>query len=78
MQKRVSDLKIYYATQAFTAPPKFIFFINKKEFLKKDFYRFIEKKLREAFEFRGTPVRIVFREKERGNLYLRPDRPAAR
>ncbi len=65
LQKPVSNLKIYYATQAFTAPPKFIFFINKKEFLKKDFPRHIERKLREAFEFSGTPVRLVFKPKER-------------
>ncbi len=63
IKKPSSNLRIYYATQVYSAPPKFIFFINKKEHLRKDFTRQIEKKLRGAFEFTGTPIKITFKEK---------------
>ncbi len=58
-----SNLRIYYATQIYSAPPKFMFFINKKEYVRKDFPRQAENKLREAFEFTGTPIKIIFKEK---------------
>ncbi len=60
----VSDLKIYYATQVDIAPPRFIFFINHKKYLKKDYGRFLENRLRLAFEFTGVPLEIDFKEKE--------------
>lgn len=63
--KPVSELKIYYATQVYTAPPGFLFFINKKDYVRKDYPRFIENRLRLSFEFTGVPVKIVFKEKER-------------
>ncbi|MGA2141879.1 MAG: ribosome biogenesis GTPase Der [Brevinematales bacterium] len=63
LNKPSSNLRIYYATQIYSAPPKFMFFINKKEHVRKDFPRQIEKKLREAFEFTGTPIKITFKEK---------------
>jgi GTP-binding protein len=58
-----SNLRIYYATQIYSAPPKFMLFINKKEYVRKDFPRQVENKLREAFEFTGTPIKIIFKEK---------------
>ena len=64
LNKPSSNLRIYYATQIYSAPPKFMFFINKKEHLRKDFPRQVEKKLREAFEFTGTPIKITFKEKD--------------
>ncbi|RAI14005.1 MAG: ribosome biogenesis GTPase Der [Candidatus Melainabacteria bacterium] len=58
-------LKIYYVTQAKTQPPTFVLFINNEELLKDSYKRYLENKLREAFGFFGTPIRISVRE--RGN-----------
>ena len=58
-------LKIYYVTQAKTQPPTFILFVNNEELLKDSYKRYLENKLREAFGFFGTPIRISVRE--RGN-----------
>lgn len=58
----VSKLKVYYATQVETSPPHFVFFVNNKEYLRQDYERFIENKIRTAFEFTGTPIKISFRE----------------
>ena len=54
-------LKIYYTTQAKTQPPTFILFVNNEELLKDSYKRYIENKLREAFGFFGTPIRISVR-----------------
>lgn len=56
-------LRIYYATQANVAPPTFILFVNYKKILSQSYERYLENKLREAFGFTGTPIRIVIREK---------------
>jgi len=61
----VSQLKVYYATQVETSPPHFVFFINNKKYLKKDYEKFLENKLRLAFEFTGVPLKISFREKNK-------------
>ena len=58
-------LKIYYVTQAKTQPPTFVLFVNNEELLKDSYNRYLENKLREAFGFFGTPIRISVRE--RGN-----------
>ncbi len=58
-------LKIYYMTQAKTQPPTFVLFVNNEELLKDSYKRYLENKLREAFGFFGTPIRISVRE--RGN-----------
>ncbi|MGC8765328.1 MAG: ribosome biogenesis GTPase Der [Brevinematia bacterium] len=60
----VSDLKVYYVTQVDVSPPEFVFFINHKKHLRKDYKRFLENRLRLAFEFTGVPIEINFREKE--------------
>ncbi|SFB69801.1 GTP-binding protein [Brevinema andersonii] len=58
-----SRLKIYYGSQVYIAPPRFVFFINKKDHMRKDFPRFLEKRLRLAFEFTGVPITLTFRER---------------
>ncbi|MCX7881792.1 MAG: ribosome biogenesis GTPase Der [Brevinematales bacterium] len=63
--KQASNLRVYYATQIYEAPPGFLFFINKKEHLRKDYPRFLEKRLREAFGFPGIPLKLIFKEKTR-------------
>jgi len=56
-------LKIYYMTQTGVQPPEFVIFCNKAELFHFSYQRYIENCLREAFGFRGTPIRLVIREK---------------
>ena len=56
-------LKIYYMTQASVKPPTFIFFCNDAELFHFSYQRYLENRLREAFDFSGTPVRFVIRER---------------
>ena len=56
-------LKLLYATQAGVHPPTFVLFANNVDLLKDHYKRYIENKLREAFGFFGTPIRISVRER---------------
>mgnify|MGYP003623953999 CR=1 FL=1 len=56
-------LKIFYATQFGTQPPHFIIFANNSDLMKDHYKRYMENKLREAFGFFGTPIRISVRER---------------
>ena len=56
-------LKILYTTQSNVAPPTFVIFANNADLLKDHYKRYIENKLREAFGFFGTPIRISVRER---------------
>jgi GTPase len=58
-------VKIYYVTQAATAPPTFVLFTNQKLPLHFSYQRFLENRLRAAFDFTGTPIRFTHRLKER-------------
>lgn len=54
-------LKIYYATQARVNPPTFIFFVNDTEAVHFSYERYLENRLREAFSFKGTAIKLQFR-----------------
>ena len=54
-------LKILYSTQAAVHPPTFLLFANNEDLLKEHYKRYLENKLREAFGFFGTPIRISVR-----------------
>jgi GTP-binding protein len=54
-------LKIFYATQAEVNPPTFIFFVNDAKLVHFSYHRYLESRLRQAFGFTGTPLRLVFR-----------------
>ncbi len=56
-------LKIYYATQASTAPPTFVFFCNDARLFHFSYQRYLENQIREVFGLSGTPVRIVVRQR---------------
>ncbi|MGD8189183.1 ribosome biogenesis GTPase Der [Brevibacillus ginsengisoli] len=56
-------LKINYTTQATVKPPTFILFVNDPELMHFSYERYIENKIREAFVFEGTPIRILTRKK---------------
>ncbi len=56
-------LKIYYMTQISTKPPTFVIFCNDAELFHFSYQRYIENQLREVFGFRGTPIKIIVRQK---------------
>jgi GTPase len=58
-------VKIYYVTQTGTAPPRFVLFTNQTGPLHFSYQRFLENRLRSAFDFTGTPIRFTLRLKKR-------------
>lgn len=56
-------LKIYYMTQTGVKAPTFVLFVNDAELFHFSYQRYIENKLREAFGFEGTPIKLVIRER---------------
>lgn len=56
-------LKVLYTTQTNAKPPTFVLFANNADLMKDHYKRYIENKLREAFGFFGTPIRIAVRER---------------
>ena len=57
------QLKILYVTQAEVNPPTFIFFVNDARIIHFSYHRYLENKLRKAFGFSGTPLRLVFKSR---------------
>ena len=57
-------LKIYYATQVATKPPKFVFFVNDPNLLHFSYGRYLENQLRESFDFKGTGIQIEYRQRK--------------
>jgi len=55
------QLKVLYATQAEVNPPTFVFFVNEARLIHFSYQRYLENKLRRAFGFAGTPLRLVFK-----------------
>jgi GTP-binding protein len=62
---KARPVRIYYVTQAKTAPPTFLLFTNQRTPLHFSFERFLENQLRAKFDFTGTPVRFVQRLRKR-------------
>ena len=67
MQQPPSDkghmLKIMYATQVAVKPPTFVLFVNTKELMHFSYLRYLENRIRDAFGFRGTPLKFIVRER---------------
>ena len=61
-------LRLYYGTQASTAPPTFVLFANSRDLFHYSYLRFIENQVREAFGFEGTPIKFIIREKNEKKL----------
>jgi GTP-binding protein len=57
-------MKLYYVTQSRVAPPEFVFFVNDAKLVKPAYRRFLERRIREHFDFTGTPLRIAIRSKK--------------
>lgn len=63
------EVKIFYITQATTAPPTFVLFTNQLKPLHFSYQRFLENQLRAKFDFTGTPIRFNQRLKKRGSRH---------
>lgn len=61
-------LKIYYGTQVAVNPPKFLIFVNDSSIVHFSYERYLENKIRESFEYKGTPIIIEFRSKNEKSL----------
>ncbi len=57
-------LKIYYMTQISIKPPCFVLFVNDKELAHFSYTRYIENQIRESFGFKGTPIKMLIRERK--------------
>ena len=57
-------LKIKFATQVSVAPPTFVLFVNEQNLMHFSYKRYLENCIRKAFDFSGTPIKILVREKE--------------
>jgi GTPase len=62
---KARPVRIYYITQAKTAPPVFLLFTNQKNPLHFSFERFLENQVRAKWDFLGTPVRFIQRLRKR-------------
>ena len=58
--------RLYYITQAETAPPVFVILASSPDSVHFSYQRFVANQLRKHFEFDGVPIRIVYRERRRG------------
>ncbi len=56
--------KVYYATQVRIGPPTFVIFVNDPELIHFSYRRYLENRLRDAYGFLGTPIRILLRRRE--------------
>ena len=60
-------LKIMYGSQISVAPPVFLFFVNDVTLLHFSYKRYLENEIRRAFNFEGTPIRLIVREQEKND-----------
>lgn len=57
-------LKVYYVTQGGIQPPTFVFFVNDAKLMHFSYERYLENTLRKTFTFKGTPIRLVIRNRK--------------
>ena len=57
-------LRIYYANQVSICPPTFVFFTNNPDYLHFSYKRYLENRLRESFDFSGTPIHMICRKRD--------------
>ncbi len=57
-------LRLYYATQVAIKPPTFVVFVNEPELMHFSYERFLENRIRETFDFEGTPIRLITRARD--------------
>ena len=54
-------VKIMYASQVQICPPTIVLFVNNKDFMHFSYLRYIENRLRDTFDFDGTPINLVLK-----------------
>jgi len=69
--------RFYYATQAAIEPPTFVLFAADAKSVHFSYRRFLENRIRDAFDFEGTPLRLIFRERAKVRLEPRKRKPKA-
>ncbi|MGG0655577.1 ribosome biogenesis GTPase Der [Rummeliibacillus pycnus] len=57
-------LRIYYVTQVAIKPPTFVVFVNDPELMHFSYERFLENRIRETFDFEGTPIKLITRARD--------------
>ncbi|MCK5388584.1 MAG: ribosome biogenesis GTPase Der, partial [Candidatus Izimaplasma sp.] len=57
-------LKVYYATQVASKPPTFILFVNDENCMHFSYKRYLQNRLRESFNFEGTPIKLILRKRD--------------
>jgi GTP-binding protein len=67
--------KILYATQVAVGPPTFVIFVNDPELIHFSYKRYLENRIRDAWGFLGTPIRLIFRKRESEEAARRSARP---
>ena len=58
------QLRVYYTSQVAVNPPTFVLFVNDTECIHFSYERYLENKIRESFDFSGTPIKLIFRKRE--------------
>jgi GTP-binding protein len=67
--------KVFYATQVSVAPPTFVIFVNDPELIHFSYRRYLENRIREAYGFLGTPIRLILRQRESEEAARKAARP---
>jgi len=57
-------MRVFFSSQVAVCPPQFILFVNDEGLLHFSYQRYLENKIRSAYDFTGTPIRIAVREKK--------------
>ena len=71
-------VKILYATQVAIGPPTFVIFVNDPELIHFSYKRYLENRIREEWGFLGTPIRLIFRQRESVEDARRTTKPRRR
>lgn len=58
-------LRIYYGSQVDNDPPTFVIFVNDKDLVHFSYERYLENRIRAYYPFEGTPIKLIFRSRER-------------
>ncbi|MDM8519745.1 ribosome biogenesis GTPase Der [Anaerolineales bacterium HSG6] len=61
-------LKFFYVTQAGINPPTFVFFVNDRSLVHFTYERYLENQIRAKYDFLGTPIRLIFRNRNEKDL----------
>ncbi len=61
-------IRFYYSTQASGTPPTFVFFVNDDKLMHFSYERYLENTIRNAYDFSGTPIRLILRQKKEENV----------